>query len=57
MPLKWEELERPIDPMAFTMRTAFKRLERVGDLWAKMWNDRQDIGPFCEALSKKPHRP
>jgi bifunctional non-homologous end joining protein LigD len=49
-PLKWDELRQPIDPLAFTMRTIFERLERVGDLWAKMWRKRQDIGPFCEAL-------
>jgi len=53
-PLLWEELENPVDPGAFTMRTVLKRLERVGDLCAKMWKQRQDIGPFCEALSKKP---
>jgi hypothetical protein len=56
MPLKWEELKGPIDPLAFNIRTVLKRLEPVGDLWAKMWDDRQDIGPFCEALSKKSHR-
>jgi bifunctional non-homologous end joining protein LigD len=50
MPLRWEELNGPIDPEAFTIRTIFKRLERVGDLFATMSKDRQDIGPFCEAL-------
>jgi bifunctional non-homologous end joining protein LigD len=51
-PLKWEELGRPADPMAFTMRTVFKRLERVGDPWSTMWKQRQDIGPFCEVLRR-----
>ena len=56
MPLKWEELQRPIDSTTFTMKTVLERLDRVGDLWAEMWKQRQDIGPFCEALSKKSHR-
>jgi len=49
-PLRWEELNGPIDPQAFTIRTIFKRRERVGDLFDPMSKDRQDIGPFCEAL-------
>ena len=49
-PLRWEELNGPIDPEAFTIRTIFKRLERMDDLFATMSKDPQDIGPFCEAL-------
>jgi bifunctional non-homologous end joining protein LigD len=49
-PLRWEELRQPIDPDAFTISTIFKRLDRIGDLFAPMLKDRQDIGPFCEAL-------
>jgi bifunctional non-homologous end joining protein LigD len=52
-PLKWAELDEPIDPLAFSIRTVFERLERVGDLWAKMWKHRQDIGPLCAALLHK----
>jgi hypothetical protein len=39
-----------IDPDPCTIRTIFKRLERVGDLFATMSKEPQDIGPFCEAL-------
>src|SRR4029450_2026051 len=49
-PVRWEELKRPIDPDAFTIRTIYKRLDRVGDLFSTMGEDLQDISPFCEAL-------
>jgi bifunctional non-homologous end joining protein LigD len=49
-PLRWEELQRATNPDAFTMRTIFERLDRVGDLFATMKQDGQDIGPFSEAL-------
>ena len=49
-PMRWEELKRPIDPDAFTIRTIYKRLDRVGDLFSTIWEDLQDISPFCEAL-------
>jgi bifunctional non-homologous end joining protein LigD len=49
-PIRWEELHHPIDPLAFTIRTIFERLENVGDLFATISQDRQDISAFCEAL-------
>ena len=49
-PLRWQELHRSTDPHAFTMRTIFERLDGVGDLFATISKNRQDIGPFCEAL-------
>jgi bifunctional non-homologous end joining protein LigD len=49
-PLRWEELERAVDPGKYTIRTIFRRLGRVGDLFAPVLEDRQDIGPFLEAL-------
>jgi bifunctional non-homologous end joining protein LigD len=55
-PLKWEELQQQIDPLAFTIGTLLKRVERVGDLWVNIWKNRQDIGPFCDALRSKPDR-
>jgi bifunctional non-homologous end joining protein LigD len=51
-PLRWKELENEIHPSAFTMRTILKRLNRIGDLFAPMLEDRQDIGPFCDALRR-----
>jgi bifunctional non-homologous end joining protein LigD len=35
-PLKWEELDEKIDPRDFTIVTAPKRFEHVGDLWARL---------------------
>ncbi len=32
-PLAWEEVTEDLDPTTFTIRTIFKRLEKVGDLW------------------------
>lgn len=33
-PLKWEEIANGVDPAAFTSDTIFKRLDKVGDLFA-----------------------
>ena len=35
-PLKWEEVFDDVDPHDFTIVTAPKRFEKVGDLWAKL---------------------
>jgi bifunctional non-homologous end joining protein LigD len=35
-PLKWEELDGPVDPREFTIVTAPKRFREVGDLWARI---------------------
>jgi bifunctional non-homologous end joining protein LigD len=32
-PLKWSEVKPGLDPGKFTIKTIFKRLEKVGDLW------------------------
>lgn len=32
-PLKWNEVRKGLDPTKFTLKTIFRRLERVGDLW------------------------
>src|SRR5207244_2495505 len=49
-PLKWDEFKRPIDPNAYTIKTIFKRLDKLGDLFEKALTDRQDIAPFLERL-------
>lgn len=36
MPLEWSELDDPIDPRDFTIRTVPDRLRRTGDLWARL---------------------
>jgi bifunctional non-homologous end joining protein LigD len=35
-PLTWKELDRPIDPRDFTIRTLAGRLRDVGDLWSRL---------------------
>jgi bifunctional non-homologous end joining protein LigD len=54
-PLKWEELKRPVDPTEFTIKTIFKRLDKVGELFEKALTDRQDISGFLETLATKKH--
>jgi bifunctional non-homologous end joining protein LigD len=55
-PLKWEELKRPVDPTEFTIKTIFKRLDKVGELFEKALTDRQDISGFLETLATKKHK-
>jgi bifunctional non-homologous end joining protein LigD len=52
-PLKWEEFRKPIDPLAFTIKTIFKRLDKFGDLFEKALTDRQDISGFLNVLGKR----
>jgi len=49
-PLLWEELQKPIDPTRYTIRTIFDRLDQHGDLFAPVLTDRQDISSFLNAL-------
>jgi bifunctional non-homologous end joining protein LigD len=35
-PLEWEELDEPLDPGDFTIRTAAGRFRAKGDLWARL---------------------
>jgi bifunctional non-homologous end joining protein LigD len=51
-PLKWEEVRRPIDPTEFTIKTIFKRLGKLGDLFEKALTDRQDISNFLDRLTR-----
>ncbi len=32
-PLEWKEVKKGLDPKAFTIRSIFKRLEKMGDVW------------------------
>ena len=49
-PLKWEELKRTVDPVEFTIKTVFKRLQKFGDLFEKALTDRQDVSGFLQTL-------
>ena len=52
-PLKWEEFKKPLDPRDYTIVTVFDRLEKYGDLFEPVLEDRQDISGFLKALKKK----
>lgn len=42
-PLRWDELEQ-VYPTDFTLLTVPDRLRQLGDLWARMLDDRRDLG-------------
>jgi bifunctional non-homologous end joining protein LigD len=48
MPLRWEEVGR-IAPAEFTLRTAPRRLEEVGDLWANILDHKADLAQAFSA--------
>jgi bifunctional non-homologous end joining protein LigD len=51
-PLKWEEFSKPLDPRDYTIVNVFNRIEKFGDLFAPVLDDRQDISGFLKALRK-----
>lgn len=51
-PLRWDELERTIEPRQFHVKNIFERLDRVGDLFGPVLTDRQDISAFLAALTR-----
>jgi bifunctional non-homologous end joining protein LigD len=52
MPLEWDELETEFRLADFTLMTAPKRLERVGDLFRTALSRPQDLAPAIEALGR-----
>ena len=51
-PLRWDEVRRRFAPGRYHMKNIVGRLGRMGDLFAPVLTDRQDISPFLEALGK-----
>jgi bifunctional non-homologous end joining protein LigD len=49
-PLRWEELDGALDPRDFTIKTAPRRFEETGDLWARL---RTDTPADLEAVFRK----
>lgn len=39
-PLEWSEITKKLDPQKFTIRTMPDRLAKVGDLFARVFEDR-----------------
>jgi bifunctional non-homologous end joining protein LigD len=48
IPVTWDELRAGFDPLRWTIATVFDRLERVGDLWADILKDAQEIALGAE---------
>lgn len=42
-PLRWEEIQAGIDPREFTIKTMVERVEKVGDLFNGVLEDKQNI--------------
>jgi bifunctional non-homologous end joining protein LigD len=53
MPLEWDELEGDFRLEDFTLMTAPRRLERVGDLFRTALSRPQDLAPAIEALGRQ----
>jgi bifunctional non-homologous end joining protein LigD len=42
-PLKWEEITKKLDPLKFNLRTMPERLAKVGDLFAKVFQEKATL--------------
>ncbi len=51
-PLKWEEVNKGLDPTRFTIRSIGSRLERVGDLWKDTLGPGIDMERCLERLEE-----
>jgi len=49
-PLKWTELEKPIEPSEFNIESVPKRIKKSGDLFEPVLSDKQDIRHLIRAL-------
>jgi hypothetical protein len=51
-PLQWSEVVPKLDPLAFTLDTLRKRLDRYGDLWEKALPSRGRCGVAGPEVAK-----
>ena len=49
-PLRWDEVNKTLDPAAFTMDAVLDRVAREGDLYAPVLTTRQALGPALRSL-------
>jgi bifunctional non-homologous end joining protein LigD len=49
-PLRWQEVNRKLDPTKFTLRTMPRRLDKLGDLWKPVLGKGIDLGKCLNAL-------
>jgi bifunctional non-homologous end joining protein LigD len=52
-PLRWDEVNAKLDPADFTVKNIFKRLDKVGDLWAPIFKQKVDIKKVLGSLDQK----
>ncbi|MBL8909078.1 MAG: hypothetical protein JNM17_00105 [Archangium sp.] len=50
MPLRWDEVTEKLDPRAYTIKTARKRLDEVGDLFAPSLSGVLKLDPVIQKL-------
>jgi bifunctional non-homologous end joining protein LigD len=50
MPLKWSEVTAKLDPLKFTIKTAQKRLDAVGDLWQPVLGEGIDLAKAVKRI-------
>ncbi len=51
-PLHWEEVNKRLDPTKFTIKTAPKRFEKVGDLWKPVLGKGVDIAKIIKSIKR-----
>ena len=49
-PLRWDEVQRGLDPSQFTIQTIGKRLEKIGDLWPPVLSGTIDLAKCLQRL-------
>jgi bifunctional non-homologous end joining protein LigD len=49
-PLRWDEVKEGLDPFAFTMEEALRRVEKHGDLFAGVLDGKQSLTAALKAL-------
>ncbi len=52
MPIKWSELGSKLDPGKFNLKTAIRRLDKVGDLWGGFFEKTNNISILLEEVQK-----
>ena len=49
-PLRWDEVNEGLDPLAFTMDAVLARIEKHGDLFERVLHGKQSIGKALDKL-------
>lgn len=49
-PLKWKEVKHGLTPLDFTIKTVFKRFDKVGDLFSNVLTEKNDLRKCIDRL-------